>query len=102
MFCFGCQQYMVTLHVVDYITFMYLASVHFSDIPHTFIPHFTVHSAEKNPHRIFCKLPLDNFPHLHFAFYEIPLPRAVWVHVVLCTLAYRVSAVGEQEDRVIN
>jgi len=25
----------------------YLASVHFGDIPHTFIPHFTLHSAEK-------------------------------------------------------
>jgi len=25
----------------------YLANVHFCDIPHTFIPHFTLHSAEK-------------------------------------------------------
>jgi len=41
----------------------YLVNVHFSDIPHTFIPHFTLHSAEKNPLRIFRKLPVDNFPH---------------------------------------
>jgi len=27
----------------------YLANVHFGDIPHTFIPHFTLHFAEKNP-----------------------------------------------------
>jgi len=40
----------------------YLANVDFDDIPHTFIPHFTIHSAEKNLHWIFCKLPLDNFP----------------------------------------
>jgi len=41
----------------------YLVNVHFSDIPHTFIPHFTPHSAEKNPHQIFRKLPVENFPH---------------------------------------
>ena len=41
----------------------YLVNVHFSDIPHTFIPQFTLHSAEKNPHQIFRKLPVDNFPH---------------------------------------
>ena len=40
----------------------YLVNVHFGDIPHTSIPHFTLHSA-KNPQRIFRKLPLDNFPH---------------------------------------
>jgi len=33
-----------------------------ASIPHTSIPHFTLHSA-KNPQRIFCKLSLDNFPH---------------------------------------
>jgi len=63
---------MFRLHVVDYNTFIillrvsnlrYLANVHFGDIPHTFIPHFTLHSAEKNLHRIFRKLPLDNYPH---------------------------------------
>jgi len=49
----------------------YLVNVHFYDIPHTFIPHFTFHSAEKNPHRIFRKLPADNFP--HSAIHKIPL-----------------------------
>jgi len=63
---------MFTLHVVDcyfYVSLIYgeyLANVHFGDIPHTFIPHFTLHSAEKNPHRIFRKLPHDNFPHSAF------------------------------------
>jgi len=44
---FGCQQYMFTLHVVHnyfYVSVIYgeyLANVHFGDIPHTFIPHFT-------------------------------------------------------------
>jgi len=44
---------MFTLHVVDYITFIYLVygeylgNTHFGDILHTFIPHFTLHSAEK-------------------------------------------------------
>jgi len=71
MFRFGFQQYMFMLHVVDYLYYFYaslicdkyLANVHFRDIPHTFIPHFTLHSEEKNLHRIFRKLPLDNFPH---------------------------------------
>jgi len=40
----------------------YLVNVHFGDILHAFIPHFTLHSAEKLA-SIFCKLPLDNFPH---------------------------------------
>jgi len=44
---------MFTLDVVDYVTFIcliydeYLVNVHFSDIPHIFSPHFTLHSAEK-------------------------------------------------------
>ena len=42
---------------------IYLVNVHFGHILHTFILHFTLHSAEKNPHRIFRKLPLNNFPH---------------------------------------
>ena len=70
--------YMFTLDVVDYVTLSlvygeYLVNVHFSDILHTFIPHFTLHSAEKNPHRNFRKLPVDNFP--HSAIRKIPLPK---------------------------
>ena len=46
---------MSMLHVVDYITFVcrsliygeYFANVPFGDIPHTFIPLFTLHSAVK-------------------------------------------------------
>jgi len=37
----------------------YLANFHFGDIPHTCIPHFTLHSAEKNLLWIFRKLPLS-------------------------------------------
>jgi len=79
------------LHVVDYITFVsliygeYLANVHFGDIPHTFVPHFTLHSAEKNPHQIFRKLPpSDNFP--HSAKYPFPYFAVCHVHVKLMTL----------------
>jgi len=42
-----------------YISLIYgecLVNVHFSDIAHTFIPHFTLHSTERNPHGIFQKL----------------------------------------------
>jgi len=49
----------------------YLANVHFGDIRHSFIPHFTLHSAEKILHQIFSRLPLDNF--LHSVFRKIPL-----------------------------
>jgi len=45
MFRYGCQQYMFTLYAVDfYMSLIYnecLVNVHFGDIPHTFIPHFT-------------------------------------------------------------
>jgi len=44
----------------------HLVNVHFGNIPHSFVPHFTLHSAEKNPHQIFRKLPLDNFPHSEY------------------------------------
>jgi len=55
-----------------YSEYWYLANVHFCDILHTFIPHFTLHSTEKNPHWIFRKLPVHNFP--HSTFRKIPLP----------------------------
>ena len=55
--CWLCYIYMSLIYGE------YLANVHFSDIPHSFIPHFTLHSAEKNPHQIFRKLSVDNFPH---------------------------------------
>ena len=55
--CWLCYIYMSLIYGE------YLVKVHSSDIPHTFIPHFTLHSAEKNPHQIFRKLPVDNFLH---------------------------------------
>jgi len=55
--CWLCYIYMSLIYGE------YLVNVHSSDIPHTFIPHFTLHSAEKNPHQIFHKLHVDNFPH---------------------------------------
>ena len=68
----SCLYTHVSTHHVDaayfyvsliYLKYRYLANVHFCDIPHTFIPHFTLYSAEKNPHCIFCKLPVRKFPH---------------------------------------
>jgi len=53
----------------------YLANVHFGDIPHTFISHFTLHSAEKIRIEFsanYPPIPIDNF--LHSAFHKIPLP----------------------------
>ena len=39
----------------------YLVNVHFSDIPHTFIPHFTLHSAEKIGIKFSTNYPLTTF-----------------------------------------
>jgi len=78
MFRFGCQQYMFTLHAVDYITFMsliygkYLANVHFGDILHTFIPHFTLHSAEKICIEFSTNFPLTDFGIPRSAKYPFP------------------------------
>ena len=85
MFRFGCQQYMFTLHVVDYITYIYisliygeyLVNVHFGDIPYTFIPHFTLHSAEKIRVEFAANYP-DNFPHSAFRILQnTPFPGQV-------------------------
>jgi len=40
----------------------YLVNVHFGDILHTFIPHFTLHSAEKISIEFSANYP-NNFPH---------------------------------------
>ena len=45
----------------------------------TFITHITLHSAEKNPHRIFRKLPLNNFA--HSAIRIIPLPFSMTLSI---------------------
>ena len=63
--------WMPAVHVYVYIAFCrlyyfymsliygeYLVNVHFGNIPHSFIPHFTLHSAWNFP-----QIPLDNFPH---------------------------------------
>jgi len=52
----------------------YLVNVHFSDIPHTFIPHYTLHSAEKSASDS-PQITLDNFPHTEFR--KLPLPCEV-------------------------
>ena len=71
-----CQLYYCS--VVSLIYGKYLANVYFGDIPHTFILHFTLHSAEKNPNRIFRKLLLDNFHIPRSAKYPFPmLPTSV-------------------------
>jgi len=38
-----------------------LVNVHFGDIPHTFIPHFTLHSAEKIHIEFSANYPLTTF-----------------------------------------
>ena len=52
----------------------YLVNVHFSDIPHTFIPHFTLHSAEKIRIEFSANYPLTTFRIPQSAFRKIPLP----------------------------
>ena len=82
MFSFGCQQYMFTLNVVDYVTFIclsliygeYLGNTHFGDIAHTFIPHFTLHSAEKIRIEFSANYPLTTFLIPRSAFRKITLP----------------------------
>ena len=58
----------------------YLANVHFSDIPHTFILHFTLHSAEKIRIEFSANYPLTTFRIPHSALRKIPLPTfwTVW------------------------
>jgi len=51
----------------------YLANVHFGDIPHTFIPHFTLHSAEKKIRIEFsANYPLTTFRIPRSAKYPFP------------------------------
>ena len=61
---------MFTLHVVNYhlcyfyislICGEYLVNVHFDDIPHSFILHFTLHSAEKIGIKFSANYPLTTF-----------------------------------------
>jgi len=47
----------------------YLVNVHFSDIPHTFIPHFTLHSAEKIRIKFSANYLLITFRNPHSAKY---------------------------------
>jgi len=84
MFRFGCQQqqYVYTAccrlyyFYVSIIYGEYLANVHFGDIPHTFIPHFTLHSAEKTA---------SNFPQITprqiSSFYIPQNTPSLWLHV---------------------
>jgi len=54
----------------------YLVNVHFSDILHTFILHFTLHSAEKIRIEFSATYPLTTFRNPHSAKY--PFPH--WTH----------------------
>jgi len=72
-----------------YVSLIYgehLANVYFGDIPH-----FTLHSAEKNPHWIFSKLPVDNFP--HSAFRKLPLPTSTRIRSHLVSFCYNTKIV---------
>jgi len=50
----------------------YLVNVHSSDILHTFIPHFALHSAEKIRIKFSANYPLTTFRNPHFAKYPFP------------------------------
>ena len=51
----------------------YLVNVQFGNIPHTFIPHFTLHSAEKKIRIEFsANYPLTTFRNPHSAKYPFP------------------------------
>jgi len=52
----------------------YLVNVHFGNIPHTFIPHFTFHSAEKISIEFSTNYPSTTFRIPQSAFRKIPLP----------------------------
>jgi len=80
---------------------MYLVNVHFIDIPHTFIPHFTLHSAKKNPHQIFRKLPLDNFQHSAIRIPQnTPSPLRIYFHVDFCPLITTLCLRPVRNDRM--
>jgi len=55
----------------------YLVNVHFGNIPHTFIPHFTLCSAERIHIEFSANYPLTTFRILQSAFRKIPLPYGV-------------------------
>jgi len=79
----------------------YLANVHFIDIPHTFIPHFTLHSAKKNPHQIFRKLPLDNFQHSAIRIPQnTPSPLRIYFHIDFCPLITTLCLRPVRNDRM--
>ena len=52
----------------------YLVNVHSSDIPHSFIPHFTLHSAEKIRIKFSANYPLTTLRIPQSAFRKILLP----------------------------
>jgi len=66
--CWLCYIYMSLIYGE------YLVNVHSSDIPHTFIPHFTLHSAEKIRIKFSTNYPLTTFRIPQSAFRKIPLP----------------------------
>ena len=66
----------------------YLVNVHFSDIPHTFIPHFTLYSAEKIRIEFSANYPLRTFRIPQSAFRKIPLP-STYCGTVLVTAESR-------------
>ena len=71
----------------------YLVNVHFSDIPHTFIPHFTLHSAEKIRIEFSTNYPLTTFciRNMHSAKYPFPINGAqeTFTGRYSCTCAFQ-------------
>jgi len=68
-----------------YGKYRYLANVHLCNIPHTFIPHFTLHSAEKIRIEFSANYPFTTFRIPYSAFRKIPLPAVYCIHAVLYT-----------------
>jgi len=68
-----------------YGKYRYLANVHLCNIPHTFIPHFTLHSAEKIRIEFSANYPCTTFRIPYSAFRKIPLPAVYCIHAVLYT-----------------
>jgi len=82
----------------------YLVNVHSSDIPHAFIPHFTLHSAEKIRIRFSANYPLTTFRIPHSAKYPFPA-LAASVNSVKTTAVhtqYVVAILNDSETLLFN
>ena len=91
--CWLCYIYMYLIYGE------YFVNVHFSDIPHAFIPHFTLHSAEKIRIEFSANYPLTTFripQNTPSRFWVLPDRRAgkkLRLVALLCARLWRVDCV---------